>query len=75
MARKKNGGVDIRYQDKEKAALKRAIRKTVFFNKRELSAIDEYRRKFGTRSLSSLIRQATMEHVLKELDENHPTLF
>ena len=37
--------------------------------------VSKYRRKFGTRSLSSLIRQATMEHVLKELDENHPTLF
>ena len=75
MAKKKKSGVDIRYQEKEKAALRRNVRKTVFFNKRELAAIEEYRKKIGIRSLSGLIRQATMEHVLKELDENHPTLF
>ena len=75
MARKNKSAVDVRYQDKERAALKRNIRKTVFFNKHEMSAIVEYRKKFGLKSLSALIRQATMEHVLKELDENHPTLF
>ncbi|MBQ9311186.1 MAG: hypothetical protein IJ222_10065 [Bacteroidales bacterium] len=75
MARKKNSGVDPRYLDKERASLVRKHRKSVFFNKRELAAIDEYCKLFGVRSRSALIRQATMEHVLKELDENHPTLF
>jgi len=75
MARKNKSGVDVRYQDKEKAALKRDIRKSVFFNKHEMNAIAEYRKKFGLRSLSALIRQATMEHVLRQLDESHPTLF
>ncbi|MCR5326750.1 MAG: hypothetical protein K6E37_08415 [Bacteroidales bacterium] len=75
MAKKNKSGVDVRYQDKEKAALVRNIRKSVFFNKHEMNAIAEYRRKFGLRSLSALIRQATMEHVLKQLDEGHPTLF
>lgn len=72
---KKKSGVDVRYQDKERAALKRNIRKSVFFNKHEMNAIVEYRRQFGLRSLSALIRQATMEHVLRQLDEGHPTLF
>lgn len=75
MARKNTNGVDPRYFDKERAALRRTIRKTVFFNKKEVSAINEYCRLFGVRSRSALIRQATMEHILKELDENHPTLF
>ena len=75
MAKKNKAGVDVRYQDKERDALKRNIRKTVFFNKREMAAIAEYRKKFGLRSLSALIRQATMEQVLTQLDENHPTLF
>ncbi len=75
MARKKNSGVDPRYQDKERAALMRSSRKSVFFNKKELAAINEYCRRFGVRSRSALIRQATMEHILRELDENHPTLF
>ena len=75
MARKNKAGIDPRYLDKERAALKRTIRKSVFFNKKELAAINEYCKRFGVRSRSALIRQATMEHSLKELDENHPTLF
>ena len=75
MARKKLTGVDPRYLDKERAALRRSIRKSVFFNKKEVAAINEYCKKFGVRSRSALIRQATMEHILKELDEAHPTLF
>ena len=74
MAKKKTG-VDPRYNDKEEVALLRTYRKSVFFNKKELAAINEYCNKFGVRSRSALIRKATMEHVLKELDKNHPTLF
>ncbi len=74
MARKKSG-IDPRYLDKERKALQRSERKSVFFNKKEIAAINEYCKKFGVRSRSALIRQATMEHVLKELDANHPTLF
>lgn len=75
MARKNKAGIDPRYLDKERAALKRTIRKSVFFNKKELAVLNEYCKRFGVRSRSALIRQATMEHILKELDENHPTLF
>lgn len=75
MARKKKAKIDVRYQRKQEAALKRNIRKTVFLNQHEVNAINLYRKKFGVRSLSALIRQATMEHVLTQLDENHPTLF
>lgn len=75
MARKKKAKIDVRYQKKQKAALRRNIRKTVFLNQHEVNAINLYRKKFGVCSLSALIRQATMEHVLTQLDENHPTLF
>ncbi len=75
MARKNKAGIDPRYLDKERAALKRTIRKSVFFNKKELAAINEYCKRFGVRSRSALISQATMERILNELDENHPTLF
>lgn len=75
MAKKTYTGVDPRYLNKEKAALRRIYRKSVFFNKKELAAISLYCKKFGVRSRSALIRQATMEHILKELDAHHPTLF
>jgi hypothetical protein len=73
--RKVMAGVDPEYLEKQKASLIRSIRKSVFFNKKELEAIDEYCRQFKVRSRSALIRQATMERVLEGLEENHPTLF
>ena len=72
---KKIAGVDPAYLDKQKASLKRVHRKSVLFNEKELSAIDEYCRKFKVSSRSALIRQATMQRVLAGLEESHPTLF
>lgn len=72
---KKYSGVDPLYLEKERMALRRDCRKSVLFNSREISAIDEYCRRFKIKSKSALIRKAVMEQVLKELDENHPTLF
>ena len=77
MARKKKkfSGVDPAYLEKQRASLRRSIRKGVLFNAQEIAAIDEYCRRFKVSSRSVLIRQATMERVLKALDESHPTLF
>lgn len=77
MAKKriKTQGVDPAYLIKQKASLKRVYRKTVFFNEKELSAIDQYCRRFKVSSRSALIRQAVMERVLAGLEEAHPTLF
>ncbi len=68
-------GVDPAYFDKQREALRRNHRKSVFFNDKELSAINEYCRRFKVSSRSALIRQAVMERVLRGLEENHPTLF
>lgn len=75
-AKNKNiNGISPDYLEKEMQALKRNKRKTVFFNDKELAAIDEYCKRFKVSSRSALIRQATMERILTELGENHPTLF
>ncbi|MCQ2169080.1 MAG: hypothetical protein MJY51_01500 [Bacteroidales bacterium] len=71
----KSGAVAPDYFRKQQEALRRIHRKTVLFNDRELAVIDEYCRRFKVSSRSALIRQATMERVMKTLDENHPTLF
>ena len=39
---RKFSGVDPEYLQKQKTSLVRKYRKTVFFNSRELAAIDEY---------------------------------
>lgn len=77
MARKnkKSRKVDPNYLLKQKDMLKRNCRKTVFFNKAEIAAINEYKNIAKVSSLSALIRQAVMERVLNALEEQHPTLF
>ena len=78
MGRKKSNkvaGVDPAYFDKQREALRRVHRKSVFFNDKEIAAIQEYCRRFKVSSRSALIRQAVMERVLRGLEENHPTLF
>ena len=67
--------VDPDYLDREKASLKRVCRIPVLFNHKELSAIDEYCRRFKVSSRSAVIRQAVIERILSDLEENHPTLF
>lgn len=71
----KSSSVDPSYLDRQKDSLKRKYRKTTLFNEQELAAIDEYCRRFKVSSRSALVREALMEHVLKGLEENHPTLF
>lgn len=73
--KKTHAPVDPGYLDKQRAALRRTHRIAVFFNEKEIEALREYMRMSKSKSQSSIIRQATMEHVLETLGENHPTLF
>lgn len=67
--------VDPDFLEKQKAALVRSHRQVIYFNEKEMNAIDEYCRLFKVRSKGAMLRQAIIERVLSELDENHPTLF
>ena len=69
------GSVDPEYLAKQKKSLRRCFRKTVLFNSSELAMIDEYCSRFNVSSRSALVRKATMEHIMRELDTNSPTLF
>lgn len=68
-------GVDPEYLKKQKAALVRRHRQVIYLNDREMAAIEQYCDKFRVGTKSVLFREAIMEKVLKELDDNHPTLF
>ncbi|MBO5419082.1 MAG: hypothetical protein J6A22_03260 [Bacteroidales bacterium] len=67
--------VDPEYLRKQKASLVRTHRQVIYLNDSELAAINAYCEKFRVGTKSVLIREAVMEKVLKELDDNHPTLF
>lgn len=68
-------GVDPDYLRKQKEALTRRHRQVIYLNDSEMAAIRQYCDKFRVGTKAVLFREAIMEKVLKELDDNHPTLF
>lgn len=78
MAKKKKNmpvGIDPEYLKKQKAALVRRHRQVIYLNDSEMAAIDRYCDKFRVGTKAVLYREAIMEKVLSELDDNPPTLF
>lgn len=75
--KKKSGikGVDPAFLEKQKASLIRRNRKVIYFNDKEIAAVDEYCRRFSISARTTLFREIIMDKILSELDENHPTLF
>ena len=76
MAKKRKiAGVDPAYLEKQRAELLRKNRYVLYFNDREMAAIDEYCTRFKVHAKAPLFREAIMSKLLEELEENHPTLF
>ena len=68
-------GVDPDYLRKQKEALTRRHRQVIYLNDSEMAAIRQYCEKFRVGTKAVLFREAIMEKVLKELNDNPPTLF
>lgn len=77
MASKKKAtrGVDPEYLKKQKAAMLRRHRQVIYLNDSEMAAISQYCERFRVGVKTVMFREAIMEKVLKELNENPPTLF
>ena len=77
VARKKKVklNIDPEYLKKQKAALVRKHRQVIYLNDSEMAAIQQYCDKFRVGTKAVLFREAIMEKILSELDDNHPTLF
>ena len=73
--KKTSVGVDPEYLKKQKEALVRKHRQVIYLNDSELAAINRYCEQFRVSTRAVLYREAIMEKVLSELDDNHPTLF
>lgn len=75
--RKKNtrSGPDPEYLKKQKASLVRRHRQVIYLNDSEMAAIHQYCSRFRVGTKAVLFREAIMEKILSELDDNHPTLF
>lgn len=78
MARKKKSKstpVDPEYLKKQKAALARRHRQVIYLNDSEMAAVQAYCEYFRVDTKAPLFRQAIMEKILSELNDNPPTLF
>jgi len=53
----------------------RKYRAEILFNEKELSAINQYLKKYGIRSKSAFFRSIIIEHIMQQADENYPKLF
>ena len=67
--------IDPEYLKKQKESLVRKHRQVIYLNDSEMAAIRQYCDKFRVGTKAVLFREAIMEKVLSELDDNHPTLF
>ena len=78
MARKRKSlpvTVDPEYLKKQKAALARRHRQVIYLNDSEMAAVRAYCERFHIDTKAPLFRQAIMEKILSELNNNQPTLF
>ena len=78
LARKKknmHAGVDPEYLKKQKESLVRRHRQVIYLNDSEMAAISRYCEQFRVNAKTVLFREAIMEKVLSQLDDNPPTLF
>ena len=73
--KKSLSGIDPEYLKKQKASLVRRHRQVIYLNASEMAAINQYCDKFRVGTKAVLFREAIMEKVLSELEDNHPTLF
>ena len=71
----RNSGIDPEYLKKQKEALVRKHRQVIYLNDSEIAAINRYCEQFRVSTKAVLFREAIMEKILSELDDNHPTLF
>ena len=73
--KRSSSGIDPEYLKKQKEALVRKHRQVIYLNDSEMAAIRRYCDQFRVNTKAVLFREARMEKVLSELDDNPPTLF
>ncbi len=62
-------------ENKKDEKLRRTNRTSILFNHREQEAITLYCEKYKIRNKSKFMREAIMTEILKQFDEDYPTLF
>jgi len=72
-AKKKKVAPD--FQSRNRDEMQRKHSKTILFNDKEISVIDQYCKKFSVRNKSAFFREIIITHILQQIDDNYPKLF
>ena len=72
---KRTTTVDPEYLKKQRASLVRKHRQVIYLNDSEMAAINNYCERFRIETKAALYRKVIMEKILKDLEDNYPTLF
>ena len=78
MARKKKSqkhSLAPDFRSERQSRLVRRYRKTILFNEKECSLINQFCEKYSVRNKSAFIRNIVISHILEQLDNNYPRLF
>ncbi len=78
MARKKKPqkhSLSPDFRSERQRELVRRYRKTILFNEKELSLINQFCEKYSVRNKSAFIRNIVISHILEQMDDNYPRLF
>ncbi|MBO8483114.1 MAG: hypothetical protein IAB75_03220 [Bacteroidetes bacterium] len=75
MKKRTSAAIDPEYLKKQKASLVRRHRQVIYLNDSEMAAVCKYCDLFKVHTKAAFFREAVMEKILKELEDNHPTLF
>lgn len=73
--RNRKPSAPVGFQTQGRSSLQHKYRKTILFNEKELSAINQYCEKYGIKSKSAFFRSVIISHILEQIDDNYPKLF
>ena len=73
--RSKRHSLQPGFRSAQRDKLVRRYRKTVLFNEKELSLINQFCERYSVKNKSAFIRDIVISHILEQLDDNYPKLF
>lgn len=72
---KRKTSLPMEFQGSRQAGLIRKYRKSILFNEREISAINQFCEKYGIKTKSAFFRSIIISHIMEQANDNYPKLF
>ena len=72
---KRKTSLPMDFQGGRQTGLVRKYRKSILFNEREISAINQFCEKYGIKTTSAFFRSIIISHIMEQANDNYPKLF